>query len=80
MKEGNNPISCLILKRCHREKFISFVVVWIDSMMLKIPLVDSFYFFLFNRFIFSLLLPLQPLSKLIASSMDCSEKPLCMIK
>ena len=38
------------------------------------------YFFLFNRFIFSLLFPLQPLPKLIASSMDCSEKPLCMIK
>ena len=35
-------------------------------------IVDSFYFFLFNGFIFSLLLPLQPLPKLIASSMNCS--------
>ena len=31
-----------------------------------------FTFFLFNRFTFSLLLPLQPLPKLIASLMDCS--------
>ena len=39
---------------------------------LEVAIVDSFYFFLFNRFIFSLLFPLQLLPKLIASSMDCA--------
>ena len=45
-----------------------------------------FLLFLFNRFIFLLLFPLQPIPKLIASSSlrwvvhIVTEKPLCMIK
>ena len=41
-------------------------------MMLSLGGTASRFFLLFNRFIFSLLFPLQPLPKLIASSMDCS--------
>ena len=40
----------------------------------------SRFFLLLLSLHFSLLFSLQPSSKLIASSMDCSEKPLCMIK